>query len=206
MKRQIKQLTFREKVEAFLNQLEIARLEEGSPREEPFFQVAVDDFCSRVAKAVEPCANGAPIAELTVGDKVEIKAPKDEVWRVESTLFMVVEKVECRLFNANSIFGISRNMIVAHFQHNTDESDVYSFTWHIKFRDIREPSKYPTVESTLEDIQLKKGEIRARRSNPAGNALSVHQCHLVDCAAERYEETSDNTSLQLQLKTPTQKV
>ena len=29
---------------------------------------------------------------------------------------------------------------------------------------------------------------------------------LVDFAAERYEETSDNTSLQLQLKTPTQKV
>ena len=170
MKRQIRQLTFKEKVEAFLNQLEIARLEEGSLRVESFFQVAVDDFCSRVAKTVEPSANGSPMDELTVCDKVEIKAPKDEVWRVESALFRIVELVECRLFNANSLFGVSLNTIVAHFQHDTDKSDVYSFTWHIKFRDIREPSEYPTVESTLEDIQWEKEEIRERRNKSAGNA------------------------------------
>ena len=151
MKRQVRQLTFKEKVGAFLNQLEIARLEEGSLRVEPFFQVAVDDFCSRIAKAVEPCANGSPMDELTVCDKMEIKAPKDEVWR-------------CRLFNANSLFGVSLNTIVDHFQHDTDEFGVYSFTWHIKFHDIREPSEYPTIESTLKNIQLEEIHASRRRS------------------------------------------
>ena len=136
MKRQVRQLTFKEKVGAFLNQLEIARLEEGSLRVEPFFQVAVDDFCSCVAKVVEPCANGSPMDELTICDKVEIKAPKDEVWRVESVLFRVVELVECRLFNANSLFGISLNTITAHFQQDTDESAVYSFTQTMQRRSI----------------------------------------------------------------------
>ena len=164
MKRQVRQLTFKEKVGAFLNQLEIARLEEGSLRVEPFFQVAVDDFCSRIAKAVEPCANGSPMDELTVCDKMEIKAPKDEVWRVESALIRVVELVECRLFNANSLFGVSLNTIVDHFQHDTDEFGVYSFTWHIKFHDIREPSEYPTIESTLKNIQLEEIHARRRRS------------------------------------------
>ena len=163
MERQIRQLTFKEKVGAFLNQLEIARLEEGSLRVEPFFQVAVDDFCSRVAKAVEPCADGSPMDELTVCDKVAIKAPKDEVWRVEGTLFRVVELVECRLFNANALFGVSRNTIAAHFQHDTDKSAIYSFSWRIQFRDIREPSEYPTIESTIRDIRLEE-EIIARRS------------------------------------------
>ncbi len=164
MKRQVRQLTFKEKVGAFLNQLEIARLEEGSLRVEPFFQVAVDDFCSRIAKAVEPCANGSPMDELTVCDKMKIKAPKDEVWRVESALFRVVELVECRLFNANSLFGVSLNTIVDHFQHDTDEFGVYSFAWHIKFHDIREPSEYPTIESTLKNIQLEEIHARRRRS------------------------------------------
>ena len=39
-----------------------------------------------------------------------------------------------------------------------------------------------------------------------GLSFDPNTRHLVDFAAERYEETSDNTSLQLQLKTPTQKI
>ncbi len=50
MKREVKVLTFKEKVEAFLTHLEIARLKESSLCEE-FVTVAVNDFCSRVAKA-----------------------------------------------------------------------------------------------------------------------------------------------------------
>ena len=42
MSREIKKLSFKEKVDAFLNQLEIARLEEGHIRD-GVFQGVVDD-------------------------------------------------------------------------------------------------------------------------------------------------------------------
>ena len=138
MGRQIKKLSFKEKVDAFLNQLEIARLEEGHIRD-GIFQGVVDYFCARVSRAVKrACAKGEPIDEKTVRGKMEIKLPKDEVWSANNALFRVVELVECRLFGANWLFGISLNTIVSHFQHECDESKMFKFSWKIMIRRRKE--------------------------------------------------------------------
>lgn len=166
MSREIKKLSFKEKVDAFLNQLEIARLQEGNIRD-GIFQGVVDDFCSRVSRAVKrACAKGVPIDEKTVRGKMEIKLPGDEVWSASNTLFDVVELVECRLFGANWLFGISLNTITSHFQHECDESNMFKFSWTIMIRDIKDPTTYPTVKSVLADIRREKMKKEQMRDSP----------------------------------------
>jgi len=90
------------------------------------------------------------------------------------------------LFNANSLFGLSRNTIAAHFQHEYENANGYSFSWMIKFCDINNPDDYPTIESALQDVQIRDKCID----------MKPKPRRLVDCATERVFEKTDLESVQ----------
>lgn len=157
MQTQHRKLTFKDKVQAFLDHLEIARLEIGVLRTRiECVQRNVDDFCARVSKVVRPCYDRKPLDEITVQDKMKIIAEPDLVRNVDGFLFYVVELVERRLFTANTAFGLTFTFIATHYQYAFEEPNCYTFSWKIMFRDIREPFTYPTIESTLREIEMKR--------------------------------------------------
>jgi hypothetical protein len=160
MKKQPSALAFKDKVQAFLDQLEIARLEVGDILNGTIRR-NVDDFCMRVSNAVRSCYRGEQQDEITVSDTMKPLGNAEDWSNVDGFLFRVVELVERRLFTANTAFGLSFNLIASHYRHWYNEINQFSFAWTIKLKDIREPSTYPTIESTLRDIKWRR-DLRMR--------------------------------------------
>ena len=174
-------LSFNEKVDAVLRHLEIAKIETvGSKYTEAPIKNFVNKFCAIVRDALSGCLKAGPCEQLLVKDNMDMTMPDEDAWRATGRVFRVVELVECRLFNANSLFGLSRNTIAAHFQHEYEKANGYSFSWMIKFCDINNPDDYPTIELALQDIQIRDECIEMDRKTR----------HLVDCAAEPFNKAA----------------
>ena len=179
-----RQLSFYEKVDAVLRHLEIAKIETvGSKYTEAPLKNFVNKFCVIVCDALSGCLKSEPCEKFLIQSKIDLAMPDEDAWRATSCVFQLVELVECRLFNANSLFGLSRNTIAAHFQHEYEKANGYSFSWMIKFCDINNPDDYPTIESALQDVQIRDEcidmESKTRR--------------LADCAAEPFNKAAAET-------------
>ena len=102
MQQQPRKLTFKERVQAFLDHLEIARLEIGVLHTgAECLRRNIDAFCAFVSNVVKPCCDGEPVDEITVRGRIAMKAEPDMARIASDKLFEVVELVERRLFTAN---------------------------------------------------------------------------------------------------------
>ena len=157
MQQQPRKLTFKERVQAFLDHLEIARLEIGVLHTgAECLRRNIDAFCAFVSNVVKPCCDGEPVDEITVRGRIAMKAEPNMARIASDKLFEVVELVERRLFTANTAFGLTFTFIATHYQYAFEEPNWHSFSWKIMFCDIREPFTRPTKESILQEIELKQ--------------------------------------------------
>ena len=115
MQQQPRKLTFKERVQAFLDHLEIARLEIGVLHTgAECLRRNIDAFCAFVSNVVKPCCDEEPVDEITVRGRIAMKAEPDMARIASDKLFEDYLVFKCsisELINVsdNQFYGLLRN-------------------------------------------------------------------------------------------------